>query len=95
MSEKTDRAIAKLDELLPLLKGLPGASAPDSEMMEAAGALRSAIAAFHMEAIRFRMHTVDRLLKATGDDIRCRRLFDELRVELENAGFQTRSHSAP
>jgi hypothetical protein len=41
------------------------------------------------------MHTVDRLLKAAGDDIRCRRLFDELRVELENAGFHTRSHSAP
>lgn len=95
MSEKTARAIAKLDELLPLLKGLPGADAPGSEMMEAAEALKRATAAFHMEAIRFRMHTVDRLLKAAGDDIRCRRLFDELRVELENAGFHTRSHSAP
>ena len=95
VSEKTARAIAKLDELLPLLKGLPGSSGPESEMMEAAEALRRAVAAFHMEAIRFRMHTVDRLLKAGGDDIRCRRLFDELRVELENAGFHTRSHSAP
>lgn len=95
VSEQTARPIAKLDELLPLLKGLPGASAPDSEIIEVAEALRRAIAAFHMEAIRFRMHTVDRLLKSSGDDIRCRRLFDELRVELENAGFQTRSHSAP
>jgi hypothetical protein len=95
VSEKTARALAKLDELLPLLKALPGSSAPDSEMMEAAEALKRAVAAFHMEAIRFRMHTVDRLLKAGGDDIRCRRLFDELRVELENAGFHTRSHSAP
>jgi hypothetical protein len=95
VSEKTVRALAKLDELLPALKGLPGASAPDSEIIEAAEALKRAVAAFHMEAIRFRMHTVDRLLKAAGDDIRCRRLFDELRVELENAGFHTRSHSAP
>ena len=95
VSEKTDRAIAKLDELLPLLKGLPGASAPDAGILENADALRRAIVAFHMEAIRFRMHSVDRWLKAAGDDIRCRRLFDELRVELENAGFQTRSHSAP
>ena len=95
VSEKTARALAKLDELLPLLKGLPGASAADSEIMVAAEALKPAIAAFHMEAIRFRMHSVDRLLKAAGDDIRCRRLFDELRVELENAGFHTRSHSAP
>ena len=95
VSEKTLRALAKLDELLPALKGLPGASQPDSEIIEAAEALKRAVAAFHMEAIRFRMHTVDRLLKAAGDDIRCRRLFDELRVELENAGFHTRSHSAP
>ncbi len=95
VSEKTVRAIAKLDELLPLLKGLPGGSAPDSEIIDAAEALKRAVAAFHMDAIRFRMHTVDRLLKAAGDDIRCRRLFDELRVELENAGFHTRSHSAP
>ncbi len=94
MSEKTAPSLAKLDQLLPLLGGLPGA-VPGSEMMEAAEALRRATAAFHMEAIRFRMHTVDRLLKAAGDDVRCRRLFDELRVELENAGFQTRSHSAP
>jgi hypothetical protein len=95
VSEKTARAIAKLDELLPLLNALPGSAAPDSEMMDAAEALRRAVVAFHMEAIRFRMHTVDRLLKAGGDDVRCRRLFDELRVELENAGFHTRSHSAP
>ena len=95
MSEKTAPSLAKLDELLPALRGLPGADVPGAEIIEAAEALRRAVAAFHMEAIRFRMHTVDRLLKAQGDDVRCRRLFDELRVELENAGFHTRSHSAP
>jgi hypothetical protein len=95
VSDKTARALAKLDELLPLLRGLPGVAAPDAEIIETADALRRAVAAFHMEAIRFRMYSVDRLLKAAGDDVRCRRLFDELRVELENAGFHTRSHTAP
>jgi len=95
MSEKTARSLAKLDELIPLLRGLPGADAPGAEIIEAAEAMRRAVASFHMEAIRFRMHTVDRLIKASGEDVRCRRLFDELRVELETAGFQTRSHSAP
>ncbi len=93
MSERTAPALTKIDELLPLLCGLSSAS--QAEMVEAAEALRRAVAAFHMEAIRFRMFTVDRLLKAAGDDVRCRRLFDELRVELENAGFHTRSHGAP
>jgi len=93
MSEKTAAALAKIDELLPLLKALP--EAPDSsEMNEAAEALRRAIAAFHMEAIRFRMHTVDRLLKKRGETP-CRQVFEDLRHELEAAGFHTRSHAAP
>jgi hypothetical protein len=48
-----------------------------------------------MEAIRFRMHAVDRLINATGDDVMSRRLFEELRTTLEAAGFHTRSHAAP
>jgi hypothetical protein len=94
MSEKTAPALAKLDALLPLLKSLP--PGPDHEpLVEAAEALRRAVAAFHMEAIRFRMFTVDRLLhKATGAS-QCQALFEELRHELEAAGFHTRSHVAP
>jgi len=94
MSEKTAPALAKLDALLPALKSLPAAE-QQSELIEAAEALRRAVAAFHMEAIRFRMFSVDRLLKRTGDDAGSRALFDELRHELEAAGFHTRSHSAP
>jgi hypothetical protein len=41
------------------------------------------------------MHTVDRLIKATGDDVMSRQLFEELRATLEAAGFHTRSHAAP
>jgi hypothetical protein len=93
MSEKTAAALSKLDQLLPALRSLPS-SDQKPELIEAAEALRRAVAAFHMEAIRFRMFSVDRLLKRTGDGA-AGRLFDELRHELETAGFHTRSHSAP
>jgi hypothetical protein len=93
MSEKTGPALAKLDELLPLLRALP--ANPDSgQLIESAEALRRAVAAFHMEAIRFRMYSVDRLLiRQANDD--CSRLFGEVRQALETAGFHTRSHAAP
>lgn len=93
MSDRTAKALAKLDELLPLVKVLPAANHSD-ELIEAADALRRAVAAFHMEAIRFRMFTVDRLLKLSGD-ARCLAVFDDVRHELETAGFHTRSHAAP
>jgi hypothetical protein len=48
-----------------------------------------------MEAIRFRMHSVDRLIKLAGDAPDTRRIFEELRHELEAAGFHTRSHASP
>lgn len=94
MSERTAPSLAKLDELIPRLKSAAGTSDAD-RLVEEAEALRRAVAAFHMEAIRFRMHAVDRLIKATGDDALSRQLFDELRSTLEAAGFHTRSHAAP
>jgi hypothetical protein len=94
MSNRTAPALAKLDELLAALEGQP--RIPDlATLIEDAQALRRAVAAFHMEAIRFRMHSVDRLIKAAGDPPEPRRLYDELRQTLEAAGFHTRSHSAP
>ena len=93
MSERTTKALAALDTLLPLIKGLPATEHSES-LNESADALRRAVAAFHMEAIRFRMYTVDRLLKLNGDD-RSRAAFDHVRHELEEAGFHTRSHAAP
>ena len=93
MSEKTEPALAKLDELLPKLKALP--TNPDSDqLIQSAEALRRAVAAFHMEAIRFRMYSVDRLLIRQAD-ADCSRLFGEVRQALETAGFHTRSHAAP
>jgi hypothetical protein len=47
-----------------------------------------------MEAIRFRMYSVDRLLIRQAD-ADCSRIFGEVRQALETAGFHTRSHAAP
>ena len=47
-----------------------------------------------MEAIRFRMHSVERILKGSpSEDLQPH--FDRVRTELEAAGFHTRSHAAP
>jgi len=48
-----------------------------------------------MEAIRFRMYNVDRLLKSAGGSETTAASFETLRQELEAAGFHTRSHTAP
>lgn len=93
MSEKTAASLARVDELLPMIKALPPAEDTEA-LIDTAEALRRAIAAFHMEAIRFRMHTVDRMLRKRGD-ANCNRVFAEVRHELEAAGFHTRSHAAP
>ena len=93
MSERTAPSLAKLDDLLAALNSLPAGSTKD-ELVETAEALRRAVAAFHMEAIRFRMHSVDRLLKPMNE-AKAQAVFQEVRHELETAGFHTRSHAAP
>jgi hypothetical protein len=93
MSEKTAASLAQIDALIPLLTALP-AGPEREEIVEEAQSLRRAIAAFHMEAIRFRMFNVERLLQRRGDNA-AQAVFDKLRHELETAGFHTRSHSAP
>jgi hypothetical protein len=94
MSERTAPALKKLDELLAVLKSRPKSDGRD-RLTEEAEALRRAVAAFHMEAIRFRMYSVDRELAHASEDVQGRQLFEELRHELEAAGFHTRSHTAP
>jgi hypothetical protein len=93
MSERTAPSLAKLDDLLAALKSLPAGPSKE-ELVETAEALRRAVAAFHMEAIRFRMHSVDRLLKPMNE-AKAQAVFQEVRHELEAAGFHTRSHAAP
>jgi hypothetical protein len=94
MSERTAPSLAKLDALLPLLAALPP-SPTTSRLTEDTEALRRAVAAFHMEGIRFRMHSVDRTLHGEGDPPALRQAFEDVRHALEAAGFHTRSHTAP
>ncbi len=79
--------------MLKALEALPADAAKD-DMIETTQALRRAVAAFHMEAIRFRMYSVERLLRTAGDP-RAQQAFEAVRHELEAAGFHTRSHAAP
>jgi hypothetical protein len=94
MSDRTAPSLAILDQLLPALDALPNGIHRE-RILEEAHALRRAVAAFHMEAIRFRMFSVDRLLRIEGDEGPIRQMFDQLRDTLEQAGFHTRSHTAP
>jgi hypothetical protein len=94
MSERTAPALEKIDLLLPILKARP--AAPEREqLIEETEALRRAVAAFHMEAIRFRIHAVDRLIRLSGDEATAREALEHVRQALEAAGFHTRSHAAP
>ena len=94
MSERTRAALAAIDVLIQRLPLL--AATPDRERaMEETDALRRAVAAFHMEAIRFRMYSVDRLIRLNGDEAATREAFEAVRHEVEAAGFHTRSHAAP
>ena len=93
MSERTAPAIEKLDVLLPLIKS---STKPDAaRLLEEAEALRRAVIAFHMEAIRFRIYNVDRLVKQAGDEPATRQALEDVRHALETAGFHTRSHATP
>jgi len=94
MSERTTASLAALDVLLARLPALPD-NAERRALIDDAEALRRAVAAFHMEAIRFRMHSVDREIRALGEDVAAREAFEHVRHELETAGFHTRSHAAP
>lgn len=78
------------------VQGQPSSAARDSFLEECA-ALCVAIRAFHMEAIRFRMFNVDRMIGRGGVTIsdEARHAFAEVRTQLEAAGFHTRSHQAP
>ena len=65
------------------------------DSIEECEALITAVRAFHMEAIRFRMYNVDRRLTSLDAPAEARTAFTDARHELEEAGFHTRSHQAP
>lgn len=89
-------AKAAVETIITRLKAHPHPAAVAS-LIEECEALVRAIAAFHMEGIRFRMYNVDRQLAKGGVEMpaEVRARFADARGELESAGFHTRSHQAP
>lgn len=87
-----ERALQHLANFLSLLKAQPDQPrvAPLVQLTEQ---LQSAVTAFHMEAIRFRMFTLGRHLQdpANGLPPDAHALYDAVQHALEAAGFHTRS----
>jgi hypothetical protein len=86
-------ALGEVGTLLALLKQQP-ASQELAHLVELTEHLERAVQAFHLEAIRFRMYSLDRALTATAPQVpdHARTIFEQIRHELEAAGFSTRSH---
>jgi len=96
-TEDRQAAQARLNDLLTIIRGMPAQKDQLARLLEEAEALGRAIAAFHLEGIRFRIYNVDRLvqhppvpLPAEATDI-----VADVRRHLEAAGFHTRSHQSP
>jgi hypothetical protein len=91
-SAHRDEAIAHVKRLLELFRQQPDQAAV-SGLIELAEHLERAVVAFHMEAIRFRMYSLDRALKTTDVPAEVTDAFAQIRLDLEAAGFHTRSHA--
>jgi hypothetical protein len=87
-----EAAIAHVQRLLELFRQQPDQAAV-AGLIELAEHLERAVVAFHMEAIRFRMFSLDRALKSAALPGDIGEAFDAVRHDLEAAGFQTRSHA--
>lgn len=85
-----------LQALVARVEASPRSEAVDAFLEECAS-LKIAIHAFHMEAIRFRMYNVDRMINKGSVTLtdEARAAFADVRRHLEAAGFHTRSHQAP
>jgi hypothetical protein len=89
-------AQARIQELIAHVQAQPAGDIRN-ELLNECEALSRAIAAFHMEGIRFRSYNVDRLLQKGGVPLpdAAKEAFAEMRRHLEAAGFHTRSHQSP
>lgn len=89
-------AQARLKDLITIVGALP-AGDTRAQLLDECEALTRAVAAFHMEGIRFRTYNVDRLLQKGGLPLpaSAAEAFADVRRHLEAAGFHTRSHQAP
>jgi hypothetical protein len=95
-SDARKAAEESLQNLIASVQAQPQSQAQEAFLDECA-ALRVAIRAFHMEGIRFRMFNVDRMITRESVTLssEARQAFNDVRRQLEAAGFHTRSHQAP
>jgi hypothetical protein len=95
-TEDRQAARAKLADLVSLLRRVADKDqlAP---ILDEAEALDRAIAAFHLEGIRFRIYNVDRMVAHPPVPLppEAATFVADVRRHLEAAGFHTRSHQAP
>lgn len=95
-TEDRQAARARLADLVSLLR-----REQDKDQLagiiDEALALDRAIAAFHLEGIRFRIYNVDRLVTHPPTPLppEATTMVADVRRHLESAGFHTRSHQAP
>ena len=89
-------AQSRTQDLISLIATLPPHEHL-SQLKEQAEALHSAIGAFHLEGIRFRIYNVDRMVSKSPVALppEAARIVADVRNHLEAAGFHTRSHQAP
>ena len=81
-----EAAIEHVRRLLELFRQQPDQAAV-AGLIELAEHLERAVVAFHMEAIRFRMFSLDRALKTASLPPAVGEAFDAVRHDLEAAGF--------
>ena len=89
-------AQARIKDLITIVQAQPAGDAR-AALLDECEALSRAVAAFHMEGIRFRTYNVDRFLYKGELALPATALeaFAEVRRHLEAAGFHTRSHQSP
>jgi hypothetical protein len=96
-SDSRQAAQDRLADLITLLRADTAHANQLKSLLEEAEALNRAIAAFHMEGIRFRIYNVDRLVSHPTVPLPAEAgaIVADVRRHLEAAGFHTRSHQAP
>src|SRR5215217_1348630 len=93
--DERQAAAGRIEELVALLQRQQGSDS--AAIIEECEALARAIAAFHLEGIRFRIYNVDRMVTHPPVPLPAdtSAIVGDVRKHLEAAGFHTRSHQAP
>ena len=96
-TEDRQAAQRRLSDLLTIVRGMPAEKDQLARLLEEAEALERAIAAFHLEGIRFRIYNVDRIVQHPPVPLppEALAIVADVRKHLEAAGFHTRSHQSP